>query len=501
MFRNESEAVIGKAKAKKSMAKAKSSSSTPRPQPTEFHDEVLRNDPASLGHDVTELTRLDPAKYSDWSIEAAMTPTYIMTPTLEERGSQFFNTHSHVWFKDFDIVESICSQTKRDDHLITSMSALGLASFANSIHAPELMNRARREYVTALRLTNAALKSPTEVQKDSTLFAVMILSIYETVSGTNERSLGAWTEHVNGAAALVKLRGMDQFKTLAGQRMFLQVTSNLMVSCVQRTIAMPSHMIELRDEAAKWMDTSSPAWPLSGIIIDYTIFRAKVRECKIVGPRKIVEGALDIDRRFMDILDKLPPSWKFETKYTDENPELVWNGRYHVYTDFWMAQAWNGLRVYRILLHEAICDQILVASEALTPIFTEEEASTLFERSTKTLLEMQGDILASVPHHMPTIVSNRPSSLLEGSRAYFILWPLYLAAAMDMTTEEIQRWVAGRLRAIGESVGILHATLLADLVESKTHIKIWERKPRPRLENIEPDTWHGVIDIERVSAV
>jgi hypothetical protein len=135
-----------------------------------------------------------------------------MFPTIEERALGLFNTNSSTWLRNFDVTHELCTQTSTDEHLLASMSAVGLATFSHSIHAPELMVRARREYVSALRLTNAALRSPIEAKKDSTLFSVMILSIFETVTGNNDRSLAAWAEHVNGAAALVKLRGKDQFK-------------------------------------------------------------------------------------------------------------------------------------------------------------------------------------------------------------------------------------------------------------------------------------------------
>ena len=58
---------------------------------------------------------------------------------------------------------------------------------------------------------------------------------------------------------------------------------------------MPAHMIELRKEVEKYMDLSDPAHGSSEIIIDFTVFRAAVRDCKIVGPREVVAAALEID--------------------------------------------------------------------------------------------------------------------------------------------------------------------------------------------------------------
>jgi hypothetical protein len=312
----------------------------------------------------------------------------------------------------------------------------------------------------------------------------MVLSIFETVTGNNERSLAAWAEHVNGAAALVKLRGKDQFQTQAGMRMFLQVTSNLMLSCIQRTTAMPDHIVELRKEAEKYMDTDNPAWRLSGIIIDFTIFRAAVRNVKIVGPRAVVAAGLEIDRHFLEAFGNLPEEWHYKVVYTDENPEMIWNGNYHVYKENWMVHIWNGMRVCRIMLHETIRDQLLAASTAMTPIFTECEIAAQNDSSMNAMLQMRADILASVPHHTPMNFSTKSVSLLEGSRAYFVLWPLYLAGAMDVTTEQIRKWVIARLRSIGESVGIKQAFVVAEYLSQKKIIETWHTKPEPKIQRI-----------------
>jgi len=276
----------------------------------------------------------------------ALLPTYCMEPALEQRARCFFATHSSKlnpnW--DFDLVDNLCTRTAEDNHLLASINAVGLASFSNSVHVPKLMTRARQDYVVALRLTNAALRSPTKVKKDSTLFAVMILSLFETIAGTDVDSLVAWTEHVKGAAALVKLRGRDQFKTYAGQRLFRQVTSNLMISCLQRTVPMPSYIMELWEAMAEIIDCSNLAWKLAVVIVDFIVFRAAVRSLQVVGPRFIVEAALEFEQRFLEVFEDIPETWKYETLYTDKNPHLVWNKYYHVYQDTFSSQIWNGFR-------------------------------------------------------------------------------------------------------------------------------------------------------------
>ncbi|TVY89141.1 hypothetical protein LAWI1_G004418 [Lachnellula willkommii] len=487
IFRDESEAVIGKAKGKgKATTKAKASSKAKQKQrpssnsPSSISSSDNWNPPADgdqeyLKKELAELV-LEPKMHGGFVQEMVPFGSFSLPPktSLEYRAQAFFYSKSPLWLRNFELLGALCSQTNADEHLLASMSAVGLASLSNTLHTPELLTRSRKDYVTALRLTNAALRSPTEVTKDSTLFSVMILSIYETVTGTNERSLSAWTEHVNGATALVKLRGLEQFETDAGQRMFLQVLGYIMLSCIQRTIPMPEHMIELRNIAAKHMDTRKTAWRSAGIIIDFTIFRAGIRDSRIVGPRNVVNGALEIDKRFAEVFSRVPKEFRYETIYTDENPDLVWNGMYHIYSEHWSAQIWNGTRTCRILLGETIRDQLITDAKSLAPSFSPEENEAIMRDSTVVSMQCQRDILASVPQHTSAQDSTEPALMLTGSRGNFILWPLYLVGVMDLSSDEVRAWVSQRLCGIGDVGGINQARLLGEFIANRNNPFQWE---------------------------
>lgn len=490
MFRNESDAVAGKAKARdKSKAKAK----PPAPENPILPD-TAPSDVVKFDWRDSRSSMFRDDENRDLFFQS-MLPYSSLQPSLEERGIGYFNTCSPIWLRHPDLVDDVCRQESPEEHLLASMNAVGLATLSNAVRAPELMVRARKDYVHALQLTNVALRSPVEAKKDSTLFAVMILGIFETVTGNNERSLAAWTEHINGAAALVKLRGPDQLNTDVGRRMFIQVTSSLMLSCVQRTVAMPQHIIDLRKEASSFMDPDNPGWRTSAVIIDYTIFRADVRDCKIVGPKAVIETALDIDRRFIEIFDDLPEIWTYETKYSDKTPHLIWNGSYHVYKEAWMAHLYNGIRTCRIMLHETIRDQLLSASTAMTPIFPISQMIAQGESSVSIMLEMQAQILASIPHQLPTMTLDVAPGIWAGARSYFVLWPLYVVGAMDLTTEPIRQWAIARLRHIGENSGIRQALLVANYLESKKFIRAWDTKPDPVLQKQQ----HGISEEQKKS--
>lgn len=391
---------------------------------------------------------------------------YVMIPTVEQRARGFFQAHSKHWLRNTDLLAGMVSQTQGDEPLLASMYAVGLASYSNYVHSDKLMARAREGYMGALRLTNAAIMSPNDAKKDSTLFATIILGIYETIAGNTARSVQAWESHVRGAAALVEFRGLEQFKTDAGQRMFFQVTSNMVIICLQRNIAMPVGIVELRNTAEQIMQVSRVLWDLSGIMIDVTVLRADVRERRIERPGVIIEVALSIDKRFEDAFDNSPPEWRYTTEHTDDRPDLVWKKTFYRFPEAWVMQIWNGMRACRIILHEIILDELYSGSSVPGPESDLQESSTI-----AICLKMQRDILRSIPRDHPSIDrSGEPGSELAGGHHASTLWSLYQVGAMSLATERVKKWVVQRLRLFSEEGGIRQAAILASSLDTRKHI-------------------------------
>lgn len=446
-------------------------------------------------------------------------------------------------FNQYDYNSAMYRPSDGDPQLTASMKAVGLAGFSNIACAPELMKEARKSYMTALQLTNTALRSPVEAVKDSTLLSIMILSLYETVTGYNQRSLAAWAEHVNGAATLVKLRGHEQLETPAGLRMFIQVTSSLLISCIQRDLPMPAHVVELRKEAAKYVDSNDPAWRVQDNVIEFTYLRAGLKDGTLSDPEDILSTSLKLDKVFVEIFEKLPKGWGYEVVRTDSDPHIVFGGYYHVYRDYWVAQIYNAMRTCRILLNSSIRDELLKGFSSRPPRFLEPEHTLQYQASTDILFKLRADILATAPQHLgytknkgspvstpspdplspatpytpntpgmveglepiqhpniavaqplspphfihkeePTTTPKKEESLpmLRGSGGYFLLWPLYLVGVMDIASDEIREWVVQCLRTIGRSMGIQQAIALAGFLERKERMAAWEREQKIRDE-------------------
>jgi hypothetical protein len=439
-----------------------------------------------------------------------LTSTHSLTPTIEERAMGFFFSNLIIGVlgpsQDYlAYVPSLFNRTDMDEHLFASIRAVGIAGFSTVANSPLLMKDARKDYSTALNLVNTALRSPTDVQKDSTLLAVMVLSFFESVTGFNQRSLQAWAQHIHGAAALVKLRGYEQLRSPEGLRLFNQVTASLLMSCVHRELEIPTEILELRTEAGRQIDPSDPAWRLQNILIAFASFRCSLRHGPPSDISSILAAALELDGAFLELFNSVPAAWKYEVISTDsgwENPELVFNGcpNYHVYRDFGVAQSWNSMRSCRILLNRAIRDVLLRGFAAKPPVFVASEHTVLFQAATDMLFQLRDDILASVPQYLgcggntpgrselldPSSLALsgtisrqsmvKPSDQTPSSRAsggYFLIWPLYLVGAMDITTEPMRLWIIERLQFIGRSEGIQLAVAVAGLLEKKGQVQKW----------------------------
>lgn len=150
-----------------------------------------------------------------------------------------------------------------------------------------------------------------------------------------------------------------------------------------------------------------------------------------------------------------------------------------------------------MLLHHTILDasQSLIGSDLSS--LASDHQTTQVEHSTRMLVELQSDILASVPQHIgyfsrtqldefseprkslwsnfehichDPILCATPSSAptlpeIRISGGYTLLWHVWVAGQSRITTPEARQWIVAILRKIGFSTGVRQASVLADLIE------------------------------------
>jgi hypothetical protein len=200
------------------------------------------------------------------------------------------------------------------------------------------------------------------------------------------------------------------------------------------------------------------------LITEYTALRASMSHLKdLTDSRNIVSALWELDIKYLNWAQTLPP--EFVITQVPVPPasrgKEVWGEHYNMYSSIFITGIWNHYCCARILTNELLRHQVsslLHWSSALgsREIQTEQGPvayETILQVAVSTIRSLADDIFASVPYFLSTTTQEAPRALAGN----LILWPLYLAAQTSTATAEIQRWAAGRLGYIADTMGIRQA--------------------------------------------
>ena len=147
----------------------------------------------------------------------------LLPPNVDDLAiGNFFHSYVH----DFQSSERIWYIEDGNGCLVSSIKAVGIASMTRAPNGPSASPEARRQYLNAIQLTNAAIKSVELATRDSTLLAINVLTIFESITGFH-RTMDSWRDHINGASALLAMRGAKQFETDTGEFPFATISESL----------------------------------------------------------------------------------------------------------------------------------------------------------------------------------------------------------------------------------------------------------------------------------
>ncbi|RDW57460.1 hypothetical protein BP6252_13798 [Coleophoma cylindrospora] len=377
-----------------------------------------------------------------------------------------------------------------------AIRAVGLAGLASTTGADNIMYKARASYAEAIERVNAALEDSRTTRNDSTLFAVMVLGLFETITCSSDKSLEAWKYHINGAANLLMHRGTAQFGTRLGLQLFGEAVSHVLTLCSRYGQPVPPRLRLLRVELERNFVRKGPPWILSTAHIEVMDLYNRVDPDQktpfLPGEwEKLLSHAAELDQRLENLVAELPAHWRFMTvSDPSANQHIVYNNVYHVYYNTWVAKVWNGLRACRIILNQVIYCLLLREGLAWAPYELSPEGgvyTALLQRILETTTEMRDGILASVPQMLGFVRHDAAmgTSYLDCGRAgmpyfvpasgaYFLLWYLFLAGSLPINSPETRAWVVDRLRAIRSAAGIQKAGYFADILETNPAFIITE---------------------------
>ena len=384
-----------------------------------FHDETAHVQAKAKRSKAKAVTARDVRDARDpreayLQIMASQAPQIGMTATLIDQGLSFFMSYYCTGIDQppvqSDVFQKHLSTQGFHPLVATSMTALGIAGVANLHMDSGLKCEAIRSYLNAIKMINKALSCPSDVKSDSTLTSVNLLGMFEATF--NDSSLDGWSNHVEGAASLIRLRGMEQFKTPAGIRMYLHAVGLLTMNCMGKGIPIPRFVHRLNNEVIKHVDGDDPRNRFFFLHIKTIDLRARILGKETFSLMEIIESALELDNIAVNIFRDQGPEWKYNVVHCAKRKD-IFEDFYHIYPTAAASQTWNWVRYNRIYFHDIIRNSILAGFAATPPTLTGRKYHEQLEISTRTLSKIQSDIIASMPQFLHDVSGVVPNSTMD----------------------------------------------------------------------------------------
>lgn len=317
------------------------------------------------------------------------------------RGLTFNNSVFDFWTPGTSAVD------RASDPVLASLAAVGLLGIAQMTSTQTPLDAARKSYGQALRLTNAALRNPAEAVKDTTMLSVLVLSIFETMSDhPGRRSMAAWQQHINGAAALARTRGMGQFRSKAGVRMFMMQVSNTMISCIQNELPMPKDLIDLREQLIAMLGGSRavPGYEICAPIYKILQLKYDIKQGTVTDLNEMLNTFNEAEDDFETANSHFPDDWQYKTfRLTELLRPDFFNQTCHIYPNIHVAAIWNGLRTCRMLILETMCEELHRRFSRVPVALVPARYQMEFQKARFKLEKLALAILASVPQHFGVV--------------------------------------------------------------------------------------------------
>ncbi|KAK4978560.1 hypothetical protein LTR42_001060 [Elasticomyces elasticus] len=379
-----------------------------------------------------------------------------------------------------------------DDSVLSCLRALGMASFAVYEHSPQAVTAARAYYVSSIQALNAALRSTSQMNKNSTLMTAIALSYFESILGHDQTGMKAWGRHIEGTAALLHIRGTEQMRTQEGLVLFMQATVNIMSNCARFGRRLPEHVREILRDGSKYVvDSTDPLWRVHVTWGELVDFWSEVLNNRLSDANIIIATASRMDEQFMTAYDCATPAWDYEVRYeTSKNNTIPYPGYFHLYRNTLSAQSWNTMRNGRLMLSTIIINTLETLEAGTRSV---EDANNLLASSKAVARQMSNEILASVPQYMgfpgledcgigsfPTfgtgvskLMDYGQSHLpvLRTSNGYALIWCLASVGQRAPFGSTVRVAACEALRLSSRTLGAKQASYLAEWLEALPVLK------------------------------
>ncbi|KAL4800852.1 hypothetical protein BDV19DRAFT_3607 [Aspergillus venezuelensis] len=360
------------------------------------------------------------------------------------------------------------NDTQSGKEVSLSLTAAALAAYGNRFGHSEVLDRARHYYGRSLRSVNRALQSPVDAATDDTMISILLLNTFEGLTSEGPTSMAYSEGHMKGELMVLNLRGESVMKTRHGLQIFQHMSRCIITYCVIRPTRVPPDVIRLRRLAAKYMDTSDPAWMVEEMMIELASFHTDVSDGVLADLQSIINVALKLDEQLCTLQASLPPIT--DTKATQSSTTIESQAGSYMYPDLWTVYIWNYVRTCRLRLQNEVVVQLSQQCGHLSSPTIEDQGLLLQSRGTMeglifeicaSVQQYEGNFLADRRNTYATSGVGGPVPVVAG--VYFLLWPLLIAGTM--TASGTQRdWIVQQCRLLAKLTGIQRMATVADAI-------------------------------------
>ncbi|KAL6915445.1 hypothetical protein FSST1_006940 [Fusarium sambucinum] len=326
-----------------------------------------------------------------------------------------------------------------------------------------------------------ALQDPNLRLSDETLYGVLLLCGYETK--TKQPSMrSAWGSHVDGAAALIKARGISDLDSSLFHDMFCFVRKSIVLGQMQ--ISKPVDETFLKHTMSSNESTEDRLVSLAARVpqLQYTSCQLETSEdINTTETEQLIYHVTELDLELSIWASSLSPKWSYATAVNINNhPRMDYTPRViHRYTDRYTARVWNLYRVSRLIIQSILLRTIAYLSSS-TKRPPDEDQRDGIERMIMGLVD---DICASVPyllghdlsnmslavdnsdgrrvHHHETSTDTAMSGTGAPIGGFSLIWPLSVACSAVPVPATQKEWMQRQLQLLTHHDEPLTSTILS----------------------------------------
>jgi hypothetical protein len=311
----------------------------------------------------------------------------------------------------------------------------------------------------------------------------MCLDLFEKLTNTAPAGSEFWLGHINGSLALVRALGLEHLKDPLSLRLLVRLVTNCTISCVASGTMVPVALLEVRAHLERYSGIgSNPKWRLSGLMVEYARFRALSRSQSLLAESTAV--ARELDLKLIKLEKDMPDRWLPRTLECALDPAPF--PRKEIYASRHITQAWNTMRLVRIMLHEffltnhvnipnaaVINDVFLRPSVDVIQTMADNICASVLQYADKST---GSQFQADSPLSAISAVTQESWKHMDCSQTlnfYTLLFPLYVVGRSKWTSDYQKIWVINQLNHIGVDFDIPRALDLVGLIQNSLGADPW----------------------------